>query len=283
MKVTKLRKVIARNKKAIPGLVLLSIVMVAAVFAPLLAPHDPNEQNTSLRLRPPAALGGPDGFVLGTDPLGRDVLSRVIYGARVSLLVGLVSVAIAGVIGVVLGVIAGYYGRVADVIVMRLVDFQMAIPFLLLALGVMAVLGPSLRNVIIVLAITGWVVYARVARAQVLAMKQKEFVQSAVAAGASDLRILVRYILPNILPPLVVVATVEVGRTILAEASLSFLGLGVEPSTATWGSIAADGRDYVSLAWWVSTVPGFAILLTVLGTNFLGDWLREKFDPTLRI
>lgn len=264
------------------GATLVGIVALAALLAPWVAPHDPAAQATRDRLLPPVLLGGTWEHPLGTDPLGRDLLSRIIYGSRISILLGLVSVLGAGAIGVVMGTVAGYFGGALDAIIMRLVDLQMAIPFLVLALAVLAALGPGLTNLVIVLIVTGWVIYARVMRAQILSIKNLEYITAARALGMPHLRILLRHAIPAAIPPLTVISTVQVGTMILTEASLSFLGLGVPPSIPTWGSIAADGRAYMTTAWWVTTLPGFAIFLTVMGVNFLGDWLRDVLDPTLR-
>lgn len=264
------------------GATLIGIVALAALLAPWVAPHDPAAQATRDRLLPPVLLGGTWEHPLGTDPLGRDLLSRIIYGSRISILLGLVSVLGAGAIGVVMGTVAGYFGGALDAIIMRLVDLQMAIPFLVLALAVLAALGPGLTNLVIVLIVTGWVIYARVMRAQILSIKNLEYITAARALGMPHLRILLRHAIPAAIPPLTVISTVQVGTMILTEASLSFLGLGVPPSIPTWGSIAADGRAYMTTAWWVTTLPGFAIFLTVMGVNFLGDWLRDVLDPTLR-
>lgn len=271
-----------RQRTFVIGASLVSIVVLSAIFAPWVSPHDPAVQATSDRLSPPVLFGGTWEHPLGTDPLGRDLLSRIVYGSRISILLGLASVLGAGTIGLVLGALAGYFGGALDAVIMRLVDLQMAIPFLVLALAVLAALGPGLTNLVIVLVITGWVIYARVMRAQVLSVKNLEYVTAARALGMPNLRILLRHAVPAAIPPLTVISTVQVGTMILTEASLSFLGLGVPPSIPTWGSIAADGRAYMTTAWWVTTLPGFAIFLTVMGVNFLGDWLRDVLDPTLR-
>lgn len=273
---------ILRSPKALIGILTMLVVILTAVFAPLLAPHNPAKQAITERLRPPVFMGGEGNHLLGTDSLGRDILSRIIYGSRISLMVSVASVLGAGLIGAFLGVIAGYFGGRVDSVLMRLVDVQMAIPFLVLAMVVIAVLQPGLKNIIIVLVITGWVRYARIARAQTLVVKENEFVTAAVALGASRARIIRSDIAPNILIPLMILATLEVGQMILAEAALSFLGLGVQPPTPTWGGMVADGRDYLSYAWWVPTLPGLAILVTVMGINFFGDWVRDSFDPRLR-
>jgi peptide/nickel transport system permease protein len=263
--------------------VVLSLVCLAAVTAPWLAPHDPREQVLERRLLPPAWIDGGDwAFALGADHLGRDILSRLIYGCRVSLLVGITAVLISGLLGVTLGLVAGYYGGRLDALIMRMVDVQLAFPFILLAIAVVAVLGSGLRNVIIVLGVAGWMVYARVVRWQALALKEKEFVAAARALGAPTSTIILRHLLPNVLTPAIIVATFAVATTIITEASLSFLGLGVEPTTPTWGSMLSDGRAYIGRAWWLTTFPRMAILLTVLSINVLGDSLRDHLDPRLR-
>jgi peptide/nickel transport system permease protein len=273
---------VRKDKRALIGTVILALVILTAVSAPLIAPCDPAAQDVTRRLSPPSFTGGPRSHLLGTDALGRDILSRILFGSRISLLVSLAAVIGAGLIGSILGVVSGYCGGKVDSIIMRIVDIQMALPYLILAIAVMAVLKPGLQNVIIVLIIAGWVRYARVARAQTLVVRENQFVTSAIAIGASKSWIIFSEILPNVLMPLLIVATLEVGQMILGEATLSFLGIGVQPPTATWGGMVADGRDYLSFAWWVPTLPGLAILITVLGVNFFGDWIRDSFDPRLK-
>lgn len=272
-----------RSPTALLGVVVVVIVIVAALFAPWLAPHAPNQQSILDRLLPPmsTAMNG-SLHVLGTDGLGRDILSRIIYGARISLLVGVVSVLLGGTLGVIFGLFAGYRGGWFDSLIMRLVDIQLAIPLLILVIALVAVLGSGVGNVIIALAIGGWLVYARAVRAEVLVLREKEFVEGAKALGIGEWRVLTRHILPNTMSTLTVLATLEVGRVILSEASLSYLGLGVPPTVPSWGGMVAEGQAYVYNAWWVSLFPGLAILLTVLAMNFLGDWLRDVFDPRLR-
>ncbi|MCL4459705.1 MAG: ABC transporter permease [Chloroflexi bacterium] len=272
-----------RSKTALLGLTIVLVVIASALLAGYLAPHDPTAQNLSKRLLPPFWMSGNMEYLLGTDPLGRDILSRIIYGSRISLLVGLCSVAISGTIGVFLGLLSGYYGGRADSFIMRLADIQLGVPFLVLAIAVVAMLQPGLRNIIIVLGLTGWVLYGRIVRGEVLSVKEREFVEAARAIGAQNHRIIRLHILPNVSTSIIVVGTLQVAHMIIAEASLSFLGLGVQPPTPTWGGMVADGRDYLALAWWVSTVPGVAIFLTVLGINLLGDWLRDSLDPTLKL
>jgi len=276
-------KELVRNKAALLGLLILVGIAASAIAAPLLAPFDPTLQEITLRLKPPGWTT-PDGQLnlLGTDHLGRDILSRLIFGARISLIIGVSAVALAGTLGTLLGLVAGYQGGRVDDFVMRLTDTMLAMPFILLALAVIAVLGPSLRNIIFVLGITSWVSYARVVRAEVLTLRTREFVSAAQALGGDGRRIVFRHLLPNVLTPVIVIATLEVARMIILESALSFLGLGVQPPTPTWGGMLADGRAYLSTAWWQATFPGVSIMLTVLGINLLGDWLRDVLDPRLQ-
>lgn len=263
--------------------VVLTGVVAAAVAAPLLAPHSPTDQDLRQRLTPPAWVeGGSAEYLLGTDHLGRDVLSRIIFGARISLLVGAVAVGLAGFIGVVAGLLAGYSGGLLDGLLMRIADAQLSIPFILLAIGLVGVLGPSLPNVIVVLAVTDWVIFARVTRASVLRLKLLDFVESARITGASDRRIMFRHVLPNASSPITVIASFELATMIFNEAALSFLGFGVQPPTASWGNMLGDGRDYLFVAWWVTVCPGLALALTILSVNVLGDSLRDWLDVRSR-
>lgn len=265
------------------GLLLVNLIVGAAILAPWLAPHDPSEQNLAQRLLPPSAMtGGQQKHPLGTDHLGRDILSRLIYGARISLLVGFGTVVISGLLGTGLGLLAGYYRGWLEAFILMLADVQMAFPFILLALAVMSVLGSGLRNVLIVLGITGWVVYGRVVRAEVLSLREKEFVEAARALGQKNRGIIVKQILPNLMPTVIVLASLRMANMVIAEASLTFLGLGVEPDIPTWGSMLADGRNYIGTAWWISAIPGLAIMITTLGINLLGDWVRDVLDPKLK-
>jgi len=265
------------------GLVILLVLVAVAVFAPQIAPHNPNAVQLHSRLTPPAWENQGDArFPLGTDQLGRDILSRIIYGSRVSMLVGLLSVLAAGILGTVLGLLAGYYGGFVGSLIMRITDMLMALPFILLALMVTALLGPTLRNVIVVFTITSWYVYTRLANASTLSLRQAQYVEAARATGDGTLRILLRHILPNLLNPLIVMATFEIGRIITAEAALGFLGLGVPPPAPSWGNMLADGREYIQEAWWIATLPGMVLMVTVLGMNLLGDGLRDYLDPSLR-
>ncbi|MGF9762346.1 ABC transporter permease [Microvirga sp. 0TCS3.31] len=271
-----------RSGLATAGLAIVVVVVLAALFGPWITPFDPDIQDITQRLLPPLSRTDEGLHVLGTDALGRDVLSRLILGSRVSLLVGVAAVLISGVIGVLFGLLAGYDDRRIGRVLMGITDIQLAIPFLVLALAVVAVLGPSLFNLIMVLGVTSWVQYARIVRAEVLVLKDREFVQAARALGASTLRILGRHLLPNVISSVVVISSLQVAKMILFESSLSFLGLGVPPSIPTWGGMISDGRDYVSYAWWVAAVPGLAIFITVVGINLVGDRLRDLLDPRLK-
>jgi peptide/nickel transport system permease protein len=221
--------------------------------------------------------------VLGTDHLGRDVLSRLIYGAQIALVVGVTTVVVSGVLGLGVGLVAGYFGGWADTAFMRLLDIQLSMPFMLVALSIIGILGPSLQNIVIVLALTGWVVYARVVRAEILSLRTREFVAACRSLGGSDARIIVRHLLPNVRSSVIVIATVEVARMMLLESALSFLGLGVRPPTPSWGAMLADGRVYLASAWWLATFPGLAISVTVLAVNVVGDRLRDLLDPELEV
>ena len=263
---------------------ILLATAIAAAFGPALAPFDPNRQNLILRLADPMS-SGPDGsvFWLGSDVLGRDVLTRLLYGARVSLLVGIAAIAVGGTIGIVAGLLSGYFGGWVDDVIMRLGDIQLAFPFILFAIMFLGVLGSGIWNLILVLGVGQWVTYARIVRADTLSLREKEFVEAARALGDSTTSIIFRTILPNILAPLTVIASFNVASVILSEAALSFLGLGVPPSVPTWGSMLAESRDtLVANKWWLAVFPGVAIVLTVLSFNILGDWLRDFLDPRLR-
>ncbi|GAC1326782.1 MAG: ABC transporter permease [Chloroflexota bacterium] len=270
--------ILRRMRLAAIGLLVLGLAVVAAVAAPWVAPHDPAAVSLANRLLPPLV----PGHLLGTDALGQDVLSRVIYGARVSLLVGFSAVAVSGLIGVSLGLLAGFRGGWIDALVMRVGEVQLAFPTIILYVAVMAVVGPGLEKLIAVIGLVGWVQYARVERAITLSLRELEYVHAARALGASSGRIMVRHILPNTVGPLTVVASFGLASTIVIEASLSFLGLGVPPSVPSWGSMLADGRDYLRGGWWVATFPGLALTACVLAVNLLGDWLRDELDPLLK-
>jgi peptide/nickel transport system permease protein len=275
---------LARRRTALFGLVVVAAVFVTAFGANWVTPWDPIEQDITNRLRPPGSLA-PSGRVhlLGTDHLGRDLLARVIFGARPALMVGFAAVAISGLLGLMVGLISGFFGGWVDDVFMRLADIQLAFPFILLAIAVIGVLGPSLPVIIVVIGVSSWVVYARVVRSEVLSLREREFVQAALALGGGDSRVVLRHILPNTLTPWLVVATLDMARVIVIESALSFLGLGVQPPTPTWGGMLADGRVYISTAWWLATFPGLAILVTVLGINLFGDGLRDTLDPRLKL
>jgi peptide/nickel transport system permease protein len=281
--VTLLRRLV-RRRTALFGLVVVLAVMLAAAAAPLVAPFDPLDQDIGQRLREPG-WQDTQGRVhaLGTDHLGRDILSRIIFGSRIALLVGLAAVVISGVLGMIIGLVAGYFGGRTDDFLMRLADIQLAFPFILLAIAIIGVLGPSLRNIIIVIGVSSWVVYARVVRGEVLSIREREYVHAAVALGSRHWRVLMTHVLPNTFTPWLVVATLDMARVIVIESALSFLGLGVQPPTPTWGGMLADGRVYLSTAWWLATFPGLAILITVLGINLFGDGLRDTLDPRLKV
>ena len=264
---------------------MLATIVVCALIPASLATRPPNEQNITERLLPPSWMErGKSAHPLGTDQLGRDLLSRVIHGARISLIVGLSALAISGIIGVAIGLLAGYYRGWLDDWIMRLADVQLAIPYVLLAIAIIAVIGPSNLNVVLVLTVNGWVVYARLARGQTLSLREREFIQAYRALGARDWRIVLQHILPNLLSAVIVVASLELAGIITLESSLSFLGLGIQPPTVSWGYMLADGRTYLlGGAWWVVTFPGLAITATILSINVLADWLRDVLDPRLKI
>jgi peptide/nickel transport system permease protein len=271
-----------RHAPARLAVFLLAATTVIAIGAPMLAPHDPLAQNLDGRLMPPAWAGGSASHWLGTDQLGRDILSRLIFGARVSLLVAVTAVLIAGVTGVAMGIVAGYYGGLVDETLMRLTDLRLALPFILLVIALIAVLGPGLGLVVVILGLTGWVAYARVVRAEALSLREREFVVAARSMGATDARVIVRHILPNALASAIVIASLEMAQMIVVESSLSFLGLGVQPPTPSWGNMLGEGRDYLQAKWWLATFPGLAIAVTAVSVNLIGDWLRDLLDPQLR-
>ena len=275
---------LARRRTALFGLVVVAAVFVTAFGANWVTPWDPIEQDITNRLRPPGSTDVAGRVhLLGTDHLGRDLLARVIFGARPALMVGFAAVAISGLLGLMVGLTSGFFGGWVDDVCMRLADIQLAFPFILLAIAVIGVLGPSLPVIIVVIGVSSWVVYARVVRSEVLSLREREFVQAALALGGGDGRVVLRHILPNTLTPWLVVATLDMARVIVIESALSFLGLGVQPPTPTWGGMLADGRVYISTAWWLATFPGLAILVTVLGINLFGDGLRDTLDPRLKL
>ncbi|MET9127393.1 ABC transporter permease [Streptomyces sp. NPDC004528] len=273
-------RTLLRNRLAVAALAVLAIMLLLAVLAPLIAPYDPNSQDLLLRLRPPVwQSGGSGAHPLGTDQLGRDMLSRVIYGTRVSLLVGAGAALLAGVIGTAVGLTSGYFGGLPDRILMRLADVQLAFPAILLALAIVGFLGSGLWYVILVLGITGWVSYARVVRSEVMSLRSRDFITEARAIGVTDRAIMRRHLLPNVMAPLATIATLHVAAAIVAEASLSYLGLGVPRETVTWGSMLADGQLYLGTSWWVAVFPGLALMITSLAVNITGDALRDVADP----
>jgi peptide/nickel transport system permease protein len=273
-----------RNPRLLVGAAVIALTLVVAVTAPLIAPYGPLDQAPELNNRPPLWRGdGGDVHILGTDPLGRDLLSRTMYGARVSLLIGATAVLLAGSIGVLLGLLAGFVGGVVEVVIMRLVDTLLAIPFVLLAIVSVSLFGQDLLGLILILGLTGWLGYARIVRGVVLSLKEMLYVEAARALGAAPARLLLRHVLPGVWAPVIVVATQQVGAMMIAESSLTFLGIGIPPTIPSWGAMIADGRAYVTLAPWVSIFPGLALTITVLAVYFFGDGLRDLLDPRMRL
>lgn len=270
-------KRIIRHHLALVGLIILVPMFFCALFAPVISPHDPIEPDIKSILSAPS-LSHP----FGTDTLGRDVFSRVLYGTRISLLVGFVSVGIAILIGLILGAVSGYFGGMVDEVIMRFVDLMMCFPTFFLILAVIAILEPSIWNIMIVIGLTSWMGTARLVRAEILSIKSKEYVMAAKAQGFNSLRIIFRHVLPNAVTPVYVVATLGIGGAILTESALSFLGIGVQPPTPSWGNILTQAKDNIEVAWWLSVYPGLAIFLTVMGYNLLGEGLRDVFDPRRR-
>jgi len=266
------------------GLALLGVALVLAVAAPLVAPADPNAQELTQKLRPPFwAPGGSPQSPLGTDALGRDVLSRMLFGLRVSIVVALLAVLVSGVVGVTLGVVAGFYGGRTDAAIMRLVDVQLSMPVTLIAIAIIAAVGTSLANLVLVLGLSQWPLYARVVRGEALALRGRDFLIAARAVGASSSRLILRHVLPNTASSIVVVATLGVASVVVLEAGLSFLGLGVQPPQPSLGGMLSEGREYLATAWWLGVFPGLAIMLLVLGINLFGDGLRDLLDPRQRL
>lgn len=265
-----------RNRLAVGGAIVVSMLFITALLAPLIAPYDPSFIDAERVLTPPSRA-----HLLGTDQLGRDVLSRVIWGGRISLLVGFVAVGIATVIGAILGAMAGYYGKIVDSIIMRFVDIMLCFPTFFLILAVIALLEPSIWNIMIVIGLTSWMGVARLVRAEFLSLKERDFVVAARAQGAGNLRLIFRHVLPNAMAPVFVAAILGVGAAILTESALSFLGIGVQPPTPSWGNILTAGKDNIEIAYWLSLYPGLAILITVLGYNLLGEGLRDALDPKI--
>jgi peptide/nickel transport system permease protein len=270
---------IGRSKAATSGALILGVVLLAALFGPLLTPYPYDAQDFAVALEPPfTSLAHP----LGTDQFGRDILSRLLFGARVTLFVSLGGMLLAGLVGVAAGLASAYFGGVLDAVLMRIADVQLSFPYLILAIAMMALLGPSLPLLVIVLSVRGWVSYARVIRGVTLSLREEEFVLAAEVAGASPGRIVVRHLLPNVMAPIIVLSSFELAAMMLIEASLSFLGLGVQPPMPSWGSMISQGRDYIYTAWWLTTLPGLVLMLAVLGANQLGDGIRDLLDPRLR-
>ena len=261
------------------GLGLTLIVVLAAVAAPWIAAHDPAQADFAAGLKPPGTPGHP----LGTDQLGRDLLARVLHGARLALFIGVCTVVVTAVVGGALGLLAGFVERWPSAVLMRIADVQLSFPFILLALTINAIVGLGLRNIILSLSAAGWVVYARVVRGEVLSVKQRDYVHAAAALGVGRTRLLFRHVLPNVAPSIVVVASLQFSQFVVAEAAISFLGFGVQPPTPAWGSMLSESRDFLYVAWWLAAFPGIALALTALGVNLLGDWLRDTFDPKLRV
>jgi peptide/nickel transport system permease protein len=273
-----------RHASLVAGGILVLAVIICAIFAPQLAPYNPLVGHLADRLDPPSWVPGSTHLhLLGADEVGRDELSRIIYGSRISLLVGFSATAISCAIGTALGMLAAYYGGAVETIVMRLVDLVLAFPFILLAIMIVAILGPGLSKIIFVLAATQWAGFARIVRGETLSMKEREFVEAARALGLKGIRVMTKHILPNIASSIIVLFTIAVAVNILAESALSYLGLGVDPRIPTWGGMLADGQLYITSSWWVATFPGIAIMLTVMGFNLIGDWLRDRIDPKYRV
>lgn len=276
-------RLLLQSKTGVLGFIIVSLVIFIAIFAEFLAPHNPVTNNLSDMLKPPMWLdGGSSTYILGTDNLGRDMLSRILYGARVSLLVGVFSVIVAGIIGIFVGITSGFYGGWIDSVLMRIVDSFLAIPSILFILVVLTVFKPGITVLIIVIGVTNWVTYARVVRGEVLSIKERDYVKASKTIGTKNGVIMFKHILPNIISSFIVISTLSVASTIILEASLSFLGLGIQPPTVSWGGMLTDGRNYLATNWWLATFPGLAIMITVLGIIFLGDWLRDVLDPKIQ-
>ncbi len=274
---------LVRDKAAMLGLIGIVTVVAVAIFAPLIAPYDPAAQDVLARLKPPAwAARGSVEHLLGTDHLGRDVLSRLIYGSRITLMIASAVALFAGALGVTIGLVSGYLGGRADSLLMRLVDIQVSFPGILLILLIVSVVGPGVTTLVVVLAITNWMIYARVVRAIVLQSRQSAYVEAAEVVGCGPVRVIWRHILPNLVAPLLTLAILEFTNIVLAEAAVSFLGLGVQPPATSWGLDVASGRDYVFIAWWLVTFPGLCIVFTVLSINLFAGWLRVTGDPQER-
>jgi len=271
------RRRLPLNRTGAFGLAVVALVAIAAIAAPLVSPYGPTESALTRTLQPPSRE-----HWMGTDQLGRDLFTRILFGARVSLVIGVATVGVAGAVGLAVGIVSGYLGGATDIVLMRLVDVQLSFPFILLALTVNAILGIGLQNIVLTLIITGWVVYARLVRGEVLALKHLDYVEAARALGAPEARIITRHLLPNLWTPVIILSSLQVAQFIVAEAAISFLGFGVQPPTASWGNMLNEGKTYIYNAWWMTTFPGVALVLTALGVNMVGDWLRDTLDPRLR-
>lgn len=276
---------VKKNPAGFIGILLVLLTVSCALFSQWIAPFDPTKASLSSRLSPPSWADdtGKSVFLLGADQVGRDLLSRIIYGAKISLMVGFFGVLISMIIGTILGLISGYFGKWMDDLIMRVADIQLAFPFILFAIVIMSVLGTGIWKIILILGLTYWVGFARLIRGQVISLKEQEYIQAAKAIGGTQFRIIRKHILPNVMSSILVLGTMYIAEFILLEASLTFLGLGVDPTVPSWGGMLADSRNYVTTAWWTATFPGIAIMLTVLGFNLLGDWLRDKFDPNMKM
>ncbi|WP_342538929.1 ABC transporter permease [Sporosarcina sp. FSL K6-1540] len=276
---------VKKNPAGFVGMILVFLAVGSALFAPWIVSFDPSKASLTSRLDPPfwADPSGESTFFLGADQLGRDLFSRIIYGARISLMVGFFGVLISLVIGTIMGLISGFFGKWLDDLIMRVADIQLAFPFILFAIVIMSVLGTGVWKIIIILGITYWVGFARLIRGQVISLKEQEFVHAAKAIGGTNFTIIRKHILPNVMSSILVLGTMYIAEFILLEASLTFLGLGVDPTIPSWGGMLADSRNYITSAWWTSVFPGIAIMLTVLGFNLLGDWLRDKYDPNMKM
>lgn len=280
------KKIIKKVGRRFPifAVSIVGLYFLSVFFGPLVAPHDPFKSDLSNALLPPAwQLEESTGFLMGTDSMGRDILSRLIYGARTSMVVSVLALCICAPLGVLLGLISGYFGGKIDIIIMRFTDLWMSMPAIITAILMVSVLGPSKQTVIIVVGITGWIHYARIIRGEVLSYKHREFVQLARVTGCSNARIIFSHIFPNVVNSLIILVTLDFGRVIIITATLSFLGLGIQPPSAAWGLMLAEGRQYITYAWWMSAFPGIAILFAVLGMNMTGDWLRDVLDPKQKL
>ncbi|MCL4426624.1 MAG: ABC transporter permease [Firmicutes bacterium] len=270
---------LSRHQAGLVGFVIVLVILLASLLAGILTPYPPDVGDMVQNLLPP----GSPGHLLGTDQLGRDVLARILYGSRISLAIGVYTVVVAGALGTVVGLLSGFWGGWLDTAAMRLVDVQLSFPFILLALVISAILGGGFRNLIITLVISTWVMYARLVRGEVLAVKEKEYVEAARAGGSTDWHIIFRHVLPNVSTPIIIVSSLQIAQLIVAEAAISFLGFGVQPPDVSWGLMLADGRDYMMNAWWLATFPGIALAIAALGINLVGDWLRDIWDPRLKV